>query len=311
MSSSSLTSAKLQRRFRWTATGLILLLGTSTAWSFHDGYARKHDQSGYHAANKNYRHRVTPSAAQQAATLAVTQMFRRDTVRATQRFALETAHLVRDLQRGDRAAARRDELQAQSTLDVIRLALPAGVRSTAPLDTLVSNQPPGLAPTGLHAVEMALWNGNMARALPAANSLMTTGQQLPYVLLRTIVTPTDLCLRLNESLSWTVENVIDSSQERFSHRDLVDVHAVVDSTSSLVKAIDKLAVLIDRPAAQLLKKRMASLEKSLSVLPATFTNSQVSEATWRRLAQQIDAVEMALGPVGGALTGFGTGRPYA
>ncbi len=258
-----------------------------------------------------YGGRREPSAAEQAAALASTVEYRRQVERATQRFAAATAALARDCAAGDYRAARADELAAQAAYDAVRADLPNALGANAPLDALLADQAPGLAPVGLHAVEADLWSGRIAAAAPLATQIAAQGTLFEVSLFRTIVSPSVICQRTAENLGWLVDSVIASSQEPYSHRDLVDVWAVVDSAREAVGGVRALGRLAAPSDQRSVDQALGRLIVALHGLGSTLSDAQVSAAQWRTVAQSLDGVLAPLGRLSGALYGYGTGRAYA
>jgi iron uptake system EfeUOB component EfeO/EfeM len=308
---SALLRTTLTRRFRYFIVTLLVVVLVSTALSFHAGYTTRRYRAHDYNPSSYPVHHVHPTAQQQAATLAVTDLFRREVVTASESFVSSSTHLLSDIRRGDLAAARVDELKTQEAFDQVRPSLGIGVTTLSPLDALVRDQAPGIAPTGLHAIERALWSGSTKSALIAAEDLVGGGPILEFGVSRTILTPSAICGRVDELLSWVVEDVIDSSQEQFSHVDMVDAKTTVLESNQVIGALVTLGRLVDNPLAEKLSENSLAMINVVTPISTVTADSHISAATWRLLAQRIDAVEGALGAMDGQLNGLGTGRPYA
>ena len=310
MSSAALTSVALRRRFRVVTAVILVVVLVATVWSISTGYARR-GAAAYDTSSHHYAPAPPPTQAQQAATLVATQAYRRDVVVSTQAFATATGNLVLGIQRGDVPAAKKAEQAAQAAYDVFRVDGASSVSSMAPLDTLVANQNPALPTTGLHAVERDLWTGHISSALTAATNLANVSSQLQFGLLRTIITPSQVCARLDEQVGWTVENVIDASQERYSHDDMLDVHAVINNLDVTLPSVEKLGRLVNQEATLRVERSMALVEGMARQSSSETSNSHVTAQQWRQYARAFNSLEYALGTLSGVLADFGTGRNYA
>ncbi len=288
---------------------LATVIGAFSLWE--SNRYETHNYQKQHYSTTPYTHHVHPTRAEQAATLAVTNQFRRNVVTASQRFASASSSLVAAIHAGDMVSARRFELHSQAAFDELRASFAIGVTALTPLDALVSDQAPGTIPSGLHAVERDLWTGHLTDAFTSAQALAQAAPLLEFGVFRTILTPSAICGRLIELLSWTTENVITSSQERFSQRDMLDVRASVLFSSRVINSLVDLGHLIRPDLARQLSSRNRSVVALVGRFSDTTPNSDVSNASWRAISQQIASVQASLGELDGALNGLGTGRPYA
>ncbi len=311
MSGSTMTSSQLSRRFRIFFVTFVSVVALGTALSFHAGYTRHAYRVRAYQPTNYPTHHVHPTAAQQGATLAVTNFFRREVVTASERFVMASTQLDAAIRAHDVTRAREAELRTQAAFDEVRPSLGIGVTTLTPLDALVSDQSPGIAATGLHAIERQLWAGSLSSSTLAAHNLAQVGPILEIGVFRTILTPSAICGRVDEILSWTVENVIDSSQEQYSHVDMIDARTTLDQANRIIGSLGRLAVLVDRPLAAQLAERSRAVVDVVDAFSATTPNAMVPATTWRELAQRISALEASLGALDGQLNGLGTGRPYA
>ncbi len=291
---------------------VAVIVGVATVLSAVAGYDSTGTWSASsHYSSSTYNGAVTPTAGEQRATLVATQAFRRQVVEATEQFATSTAALVASIRASRVDAAKSDELAAQAAFDNFRPAVSDGVGSLAPLDALVQNQDPALPPEGLHAVERDLWTDHVSRALTPATTLANDALTIEVALFRSIVTPTTICSDLQESLSWTVDDVIDTSQEQFSHDDMLDVHTTVTAAAADLTSVEALGDLVAPTVTAQLQQRFTRLSETVLPLVRTTPDASVSAHTWRTIAEEIDAVLAPLGELGGRLYGYGTGRAYA
>lgn len=310
MAAANSLATLLAKHLRAVIAMAVVVVLIVTVVVFESNYSPRHYRQRTYDST-TYTHHVHPTRAQQAATLSVTNSFRRTVVTASQSFVLASSSLVRAIRAGDLPAARSAELHSQAAFDQLRASFAIGVTSLAPLDALVSDQLPGAAPQGLHAVERDLWSGHVAHALLAARAVADASVLIEFGVFRTILTPSAVCGRLSELLSWTVENVIDSSQERYSHRDMLDVRATVDFTNHVSASLVTLGLLVSPPLARELSQRIGATVLLTSPYANAPLDSSVSADVWRELAQSIVAVQSTLGQLDGVLNGLGTGRPYA
>lgn len=311
MDQPTVTTRQLRARFVAASTVIVVIVAGATVGSIAGGAAKA--PAKLYSAVSAYppSQTVTPTPAEQRATLLATDEYRRQVVTATELFATATAALQFALRQRDLSAAKSSEQAAQAAFDVFRPDIESGLAAGTPLDALVENQPSGAAPTGLHAIERDLWNGNMGAATALARSLNADDVGLEVALSRTILTPAVIAARLEESLSWVVEEVIDVPQEQFSHDDLLDVRATIISVTQSIAALRPLGLLVSRAATGSLSRATIQLSALLAPLQASTPDRDVPAATWRSLAESIDAVIGPLGVVSGSFYGFGTGRTYA
>ena len=308
------TALTVKGRFRRVgvvaATVLALVIGT-IAVSVQSGYEKRSASSSYHPARTGYGRQFVPTTAQQAATLDATNLYRTQIVRASESFVAATTALVADVRHGRLLASRSDELAAQGALDIIRPVLTTGFSAVPPLDALLRNQVPGRTPQGLHAVERALWSGRISDALHPAMRLAADGRVLEVLVYRTVLTPSFICDRLRGLLAWTVQNSIDTSQEIYSHRSLFDVAVVARSVQLSMTGIDRIGALVNPALTKLLETRTRQMLADVQRAGVTTVDQLVAPGTWQSLAHRMDALQMVLGEMSGALSGFGTGRLYA
>lgn len=309
MSHSTLTRRQLRRRFVACSVALLTLVGVTSAISITTGYTQK--SASAYGRGYSYPTPAPPTEAEQVATLEATDAYRRTVELATQNFAAATSTLVGDIDAGRLPAARHDEQRAQSAYDVFRVDGGSSVSALLPMDTLMADENPALPPSGLHAVEEGLWTGKLAMARAAATSLESLAPELEYGLLRTIITPAQICARLDEQVGWTVESVIDTPQEVFSRDDNLDVTSVVATLAAALPSIERLGMLVSPKATAPLAGEMADLTAIVRAVPAGASDQQIAAQTWRHEATVMDHLEATLGNLSGVLADFGTGRNYA
>jgi iron uptake system EfeUOB component EfeO/EfeM len=302
----------LRRRHRYFLVAIGVVLVVTTVMSMTAGYRYAGATCGSATAwQRAYATHAVPSPQVQAATLSATQAFRREVVTAAEAFASDTAALDAAIARGDLAVARRNELAAQSQWDVLRPVLALADPSLTPFDALVSDQNPAYAPQGLHAIERALWLGSLTSARSASARLASQSAYLPFAVYRTILTPSEICAKLDESLGWTVENAIDQSQERYSHLDIVDVKAATRAAETTVVGLTPVGRLVAPGLTGQLVRDLDRLIATTSATTTSSTDASIAPTTWTRIAQEMDVLQLDAGELGGALSGLGTGRNYA
>ncbi len=297
-------------RFRLISTALVGVIVTATVLSIISGSQTAYVHHRYHSTG-SYSHAPIPTAAEQRATLADTAWYRQLVVTSAQQFASCLSKLRTDARAGDRASAQRDELCAQSSLDLFRTNIPPGSSLTVLLDALVADQAVPARAGGLHAVERALWRGSLTDAAQVDSPLVAASSGIEFAVFRTILTPSQIAVREIDLLRWVVEEVIGSPQELFSGRDDVDVHAVVHSVVLAAQHVAPLLVQLDRARALALTSAVSAAVRADRNLVGTSSALSVQPASWRALAQALDALEQQFGTVSAVTYGYGTGRTYA
>ena len=180
-----------------------------------------------------------PSRAEQAAALFATTSYRRQVVQAAEGFTTSVTELDGALRRGDRQAAKRAWAAAQGSFDLLRPVLLGGPASSATYD----GQLLGGVKTrgeGLHAIERALFQGPLSDGLAAMPDLKAAGPQLVIGLFRTIIQPSGVAVNQVHALGFLADHVIANSQERVSHRDLIDVLAIAHAVRGGLEVLTRL-----------------------------------------------------------------------
>jgi hypothetical protein len=286
-------------------TGLLLAsCGGYAAASHRGGYGSK-DAAGYGPSH--------PSVAEQAATLAATEGYRRYLLTSAERLTGALRALAGDAARGDLAAARRTELDAQVDFDALRGDLAPDSATTVQLD----GEPWSLGASpfgGLHRIERDLWaRPDLAGARRVATGLAALSVQTAYVFSRAVLTPAEMLAEAQAQLEWAVAVPIEGREELYSHHDLADVVAAVAAARTAFALSAPLGRLRSPDAVTACARRFASLDGGLRLdgAPSSRRDAAIGVASWRSMAGSIDAADACLGTLEGDVQGFGSGRLYA
>ena len=251
-----------------------------------------------------------PSRAEQAAALFATTSYRRQVVQAAEGFTTSVTELDGALRRGDRQAAKRAWAAAQGSFDLLRPVLLGGPASSATYD----GQLLGGVKTrgeGLHAIERALFQGPLSDGLAAMPDLKAAGPQLVIGLFRTIIQPSGVAVNQVHALGFLADHVIANSQERVSHRDLIDVLAIAHAVRGGLDALRPLANLVDPTQLEKTSRSLDQVDALLSTVPASSTDAQVPAAVWPRLGRLVAVLQFDFGQLAGSTAGYSSGRYYA
>jgi hypothetical protein len=256
---------------------------------------------------------TTPTPAQQAATLHATNVFRQEIVTAASSIAPLAQRVVGDLAVGNVAAAQRDTAQLQVAYNTIRPVITANSATDLSLDGWPSDQPKGVAPTGIRVLAADLAARRLDAARRQASWVAEQGPTLTIGLFRTIETPQQIAQRVVSLLSWTVESVIAHPRSTDRRQDLADVLATASTAKTAIVGMEQLGLLVDPPTTYLVQDRLHAVTMALGGLgePQQLTAAQIDAVPWRTIAQHLDALAAAVGTLGGSMSGYGTGRPYA
>ena len=208
--------------------------------------------------------------------------------------------------RGDLPAARAEELAAQADYDTFRALEGPNPVNAATLDELASEVPEGASFSGLHAVEQDLWTGQ-----PAEADLAGLAAQAPvaqFLLSRDRRNPGTICWVAVAQLGWTADSALASSQERSSHRGLVDVSATVRAAAAAAGVIAPLARQLQPRRTAAVERRLAQLVASVAALgdPSQVDDTTVLPAARPGLTAQIDATAAPLSALCAALAPYGS-----
>jgi len=232
-------------------------------------------------------------------------------VESAEGFALAVQRLDAALKGQDRGAAVLAWSQAQGFFDALRPALLGGPAASAAYDGLVADFAPGEQPKGLHEVERGLFSGPITRANAAMPELLRAGPSIVIGLYRTIEQPSGVATHHVEQLGCLVDHVIVCHQEVFSRRDRIDIAAITQSITASMKALTPLGVLIDPSMTETTTSDLTRLTSLVASIPIEATNEQISERTWRALAQVAARLQFDFGQLSGSLAGSSSGRAYA
>jgi len=251
------------------------------------------------------------SPAQQAATLKAKNDYRRLVIHAAEGFAEATAALQTALNRHDHAQAVHAWEKAQGSFDALRPALLGGPAASASYDGLVADFGQREQPVGLHQVERGLFTGRDDLALAAAPALTQAGPAVVIGLYRTIVQPSGVATKQVEQLGFLVDHVIAHHQEAFSHLDIIDLRAIVQSVRDGYSALAPLGTLVDPQQTNDTLSALGALERLVATIAPETHNEQISPQRWRALSEAAVRLQAAFGQLGGELSGFTSGRSYA
>ncbi len=251
-----------------------------------------------------------PSRAEQAAALFATTSYRRQVVQAAEGFTTSVTELDGALRRGDRQAAIRAWAAAQGSFDLLRPVLLGGPASSATYDgqLLGGSKTRG---KGLHAIERALFQGPLSDGLAAMPDLKAAGPQLVIGLFRTIIQPSGVAVNQVHALGFLADHVIANAQERVSHRDLIDVLAILHAVRGGLDALRPLANLVDPTQLAKTSRGLDQADALLSMVPASSTDAQVPGPVWARLGRLVAVLQFDFGQLAGSIAGYSSGRYYA
>ena len=240
------------------------------------------------------------------AAAAATRAFAVQVQDATAAFVTSVGALQSDVARGDVAAARSDELDAQAGYDDFRDLERGNSVNASTLDELDTDVVPGEAFGGLHAVERDLWSGG-----PTSSDVASLAAQAPvaqYLLSRLRLGPEAIGSVAVDQLDWVVDDALPSSQEHSSHLGLVDVAATVDAAGRAVDDVAPLGRLVAPGLTTTVTADLAGLEAEVASLgpPRTTPDTSVSPAARLALSRQLDAAASTLARLTARLAPYGT-----
>ena len=248
----------------------------------------------------------SPAARQAAEAARATATFTAQSASATAALVSQVAAVGADLTRGDRSAAQADELAAQAAFDRFRALEAPNPVNAGSLDGLDTEVPPGGSLTGLHALERDLWAGGPADQDVADLTAQATVAQ--FLLSRNRLNPGPICRVAVDELSWTAGAALATSQERYSHRGLVDVAATVGAATDAEAAISPLARDLRPALAADVERRLAAVAALVAALgpPDQVADTTALAAVRLPLTRAIDAAAAPLARLCGALAPFGS-----
>jgi iron uptake system EfeUOB component EfeO/EfeM len=250
--------------------------------------------------------------AERAAAVTARSTFRDDIGNASSAFVADVAHLQGDLQAGDVAAARSDELAAQVQFDQFRQLAGGDPINASTVDELATQVGPGQSFGGLHAVERDLWSvpgGDVGAALSDASGLEAQAPVAEFLLSKDAPAPEAIGVLGVDDLNWLVDQAVTEDQERYSHLDAVDIAATADAADTAVSAIAPLDHLVDPTLAAEVAERCTALLADVAALgpPTQVTDGQLGAPQLLALSRQADAAAADLARLSADLVPFGTG----
>jgi iron uptake system EfeUOB component EfeO/EfeM len=237
---------------------------------------------------------------------------------ASSSLVADVGRLQADLETGDTASARQDELAAQGHYDRIRLLVAGNAVNASALDQRVVDVPDGQTPGGLHAVERDLWTADgatsqtrshpLAQALADVSGLAAQAPVAQFLLSRDSLDPQAIGTVGVDELGWVNDMALPDREELYSHLDAVDVVATVDAAREAFASIQPLGALVNPSLTDLVAERFATLATEVSALgpPEQLPDAAISSATRLTLSRQVDATAAGLSWLAAALVPFGT-----
>lgn len=247
---------------------------------------------------------TTPAAtgAAQAASRAFSEQLDADTAA----FVAAVARLQTDAAAGDMAAARADDLAAQSAYDGFRALEAANAVNGASLDELATDVTAPASFGGLHAVERDLWATG-----PLSDDVSGLAGQAPvaqFLLSRQRLGAGAVGLVAVDDLDWVVDTALPVSQEQYAHLGVVDVAATEQAARQAFDDVEPLARLVDPDLTAAVAGKFTELDAMVAALgdPTTTPDAAVTSAARLALSQQLDATASALARLVARLAPFGT-----
>jgi iron uptake system EfeUOB component EfeO/EfeM len=240
--------------------------------------------------------------AAQTATHAFTEEVEEETASfVTSVNALQTAATS-----GDIAAAKTDEIAAQSAYDGFRALDADNAINADTLDELSTDVGSLESFGGLHAVERDLWSSG-----PLDDDVAGLAGQAPvaqFLLSREHLGPEAIGVVAVDQLDWVVDDALPVDQEQYSQLGLIDVAATESAAQASFTTIRPLAQLVDPSLTATVSSQFASLDQLVRALgpPATTPLASVDPSVRLSLSVQLDATASTLAQLSARLTPFGT-----
>ena len=244
-----------------------------------------------------------------AASAAATRDFAVDVDDATAAFVASVGELQTDVTAGRTAAARADELAAQTDYDAFRALESGNPVNASTLDELASDVAPDQSFGGLHAIERDLWaSGPLTADVTALAGQAPVAQ---FLLSRERLGPEAIGTLAVDQLDWVVDVALPVSQEQFSHLGLVDVAATEQAADRSFTAIEPLGRLVAPTLTSTLVGQFDALSGDVDALgpPTTVPDTAVTPAARLALSQELDATATTLARLAAVLTPYGTEGP--
>ncbi len=262
---------------------------------------------------------VVPARERVAASVAVAT-FRHQVGDASSALVAAVTRLQGDLQTGDIASARVDELSAQAAFDQVREVAGGNPVNASTLDEVASEVGPRQSFGGLHAVERDLWTpstsgqpaDDTAAAAAAAADVSGLVAQAPvaeYLLSKESLPPEQIGVTAVNDLDWVSGVALPEREELYSHLDTVDVVAGIAAADAAFDAIMPLAAMVDPVVTGTVTREFAQLQDRVVGLgpPDQVQDASLPPADILALSQLTDATGAALARLAATLVPFGTG----
>ncbi len=249
---------------------------------------------------------------------AATASFRSYLGRASASFVADVGRLQDDLEAGNVATARLDELAAQAGFDQFRQVAGGDPVNASTLDELASQVGAGQSFGGLHAVERDLWattgpptapsDGSVSQALGDATGLVAQAPVAEFLLSKSTLRPEAIGVTAVDDLGWVDSVAIPGDEELYSRLDAVDVAAGIGAAHDAFVVIAPLATLVAPALSATVSRQFATLLGLAAALgpPTELTDSSMTAATRLSLSQQTDATAGDLAQLSATLVPFGT-----
>ena len=249
-----------------------------------------------------------PDPTQVALARAATAQYRQVIDRATSGFAVDVGRLQADVDGGDTAAARLDELRAQSDYDSVLTLNRSNVTNASTLDGEADAVSPGQSFGGLHAVERDLWAGPATAAVAAVAALAAQTPVVQFLLARISLDPEPIATTAVDELNWVDDQAIPGQVELYAHRDAVDIVAGVDAADAAFATLVPLGQAVAPAVTGTVQRRFATLVEQVGALgdPTQLPDTALSGPTRLALSREIDATAAGLALFASDLAHFGT-----
>ncbi len=307
-----------------TARAAIVVMAVAAVLIAGCGTAAVHTRSGpvVHLTGSASKH---TTADERLDATAATASFRSYLGQASASFVADVGRLPDDLQAGNLASARSDELAAQADFDRFRQVAGGDPVNASTLDELASQVGSGQSFGGLHAVERDLWAapgapagpggaGSFNQALGDATGLMAQAPVAEFLLSKSTLRPEAIGVTGVDDLGWVDSVAVPGDEELYSRLDAVDIAAGIGAAHDAFVVITPLATLVAPALTALVSRQFTELLGLVAALgpPTEVTDASMTTATRLSLSQQADATAADLAQLSATLVPFGTsgGSPY-
>ncbi len=261
----------------------------------------------------------TADTADTAASAATTA-FRQELGDESATFVSDVGQLQAELQTGNIAAARTDELAAQAEFDQFReVAAGSNPINASTIDELAADVGPGQSFGGLHAVERDLWDpsaptvtggiqGVTSQAVVDGSGLVAQAPIAEYLLSKDSLGPEAIGTTGVDDLNWVETMAIPQHEEVYSHLDAVDISAGIGAARDTFTTLAPLARLVAPTLTATVDRRFTALVAEVTALgpPDEIPDVALAPAALLALSQQVDATAAGYAQLSAVLAPFGT-----